>query len=87
MKRKSLNIKDYTKNAARYFSYTRLIIYTVLSLVLTIALIISIPNIANSFSNSLLKKPSFIFSNSLFFIISNNSIARLYTNFLIDGKS
>ena len=41
MKRKSLNIKDYTKNAARYFSYTRLIIYTVLSLVLTIALIIS----------------------------------------------
>ena len=41
MKKKSLNIKDYSKNAAKNFTYTRLVIYTALSLLLTIALIIT----------------------------------------------
>ena len=41
MKRKSLNIKVYANNAAKNFTYTRLIIYTVISLLLTIALIVT----------------------------------------------
>lgn len=41
MKRKALNIKDYTKNAAINFTYTRLIIYTVVSLILSISLIVT----------------------------------------------
>ena len=42
MKRKyGLNIPGYVDNAAEKFSYRRLIIYTVISLVLTILLIIS----------------------------------------------
>lgn len=42
MKRTQINIRDYTKNAANNFSYRRLIIYTSVSLLLTILLIISI---------------------------------------------
>lgn len=42
MKRKyGLNIPGYVDNAAKNFSYKRLIIYTVISLVLTILLAIS----------------------------------------------
>lgn len=41
MKKQKLNIKDYSKNAAKNFSYRRLIIYTILSLTLTILLAIS----------------------------------------------
>lgn len=42
MKRQQLNIKDYTKNAAKYFSYKKLIIFIIVSLLLTILLAISI---------------------------------------------
>ena len=42
MKRTQINIQNYTKNAAKFFSYKRLFIYTAISLVLTILLIISI---------------------------------------------
>ena len=42
MKRYPLNIKDYTKNAAKNFTYGRLFIYTGVSLALTILLILSI---------------------------------------------
>lgn len=42
MKRKySLNIAEYADNAAKRFSYKRLVIYTLISLVLTVLLIIS----------------------------------------------
>lgn len=42
MKRKyNLNIAGYADNAAEKFSYKRLIIYTIISLVLTVLLIIS----------------------------------------------
>lgn len=37
----SLNVKDYSKNAAKNFSITRLIIYTLFSLFLTIMLLIT----------------------------------------------
>ena len=36
-----LNIQDYTKNAAKKFSYVKLIIFTIISLALTILLLIS----------------------------------------------
>ncbi len=39
MKRRSLDIANYSKNAANNFSYTKLIIYTIISLLLTVALI------------------------------------------------
>lgn len=39
MKRRSLDIANYSKNAAKNFSYTKLIIYTIISLLLTVALI------------------------------------------------
>ena len=42
MKRQPLNIKDYTKNAAKNFTYGRLFIYLAISLALTILLILSI---------------------------------------------
>lgn len=42
MKRKSLNVKDYVKNAAKHFSFTRLFIYLFVSLALTIGLLLSI---------------------------------------------
>ncbi|GEM_PF-5118432 len=38
---KPLNIKDYTKNAAKNFSMTRLIIYTAFSLLLTVLLLVT----------------------------------------------
>lgn len=38
----SLNIKDYPENAAKNFSMTRLITFTVVSIVLTIMLLVSI---------------------------------------------
>ena len=41
MKKQSLNIAGYTKNAARKFSYRRLIIYTIISLFLTVSLIVT----------------------------------------------
>ena len=40
-KKPNLNIAGYADNAARNFSYKRLIIYTIISLVLTILLIVS----------------------------------------------
>lgn len=42
MKRQTINVKDYTKNAANHFSYKRLFIYIAISSALTILLIISI---------------------------------------------
>lgn len=38
---RKLNIKDYSKNASKNFSYTRLIIYLVISIALDTLLVIS----------------------------------------------
>lgn len=39
--KRKLNIEDYTKNAAKNFSMTRLIIYTAISALLTILLFVT----------------------------------------------
>ena len=41
MKRRSLDIANYSKNAAKNFSYTRLVIYTIISMLLTVSLVIT----------------------------------------------
>lgn len=41
MKKQSLNIANYSKNAAKNFSYTRLVIYTIISMLLTVSLVIT----------------------------------------------
>ena len=39
--KRNLNIQDYTKNAAKNFSMTRLIVYTIISAILTVLLFVT----------------------------------------------
>lgn len=41
MKRHSLDVANYSNNAANNFSYTRLIVYTIISLLLSVILIVT----------------------------------------------